>query len=251
MTTSATRYGATPAGQHPARSVQSNVELPRGYAITPAASGTLDMIRAVAAAVVMIGHVRGLFFVPYGESQHHGLLTQVIYLGTSLGHQAVMIFFVLSGLLVGRSVLVAVRQGRWSWHQYLIRRLSRLYIVLIPALCLTALWDLGGAHFFGSSGVYTGLTADRAILPPSVLSQDTFGTFLGNASFLMTVVVPVFGSNGPLWSLANEFWYYLLFPIGLLALSGASRTVSRVVAACSLVALPAFLPRAMVLLFPT
>ncbi|WP_068772130.1 acyltransferase family protein [Termitidicoccus mucosus] len=31
--------------------------------------------------------------------------------------------------------------------------------------------------------------------------------------FLQTVAVPVFGTNSPLWSLANEFWYYVLFPL--------------------------------------
>lgn len=30
--------------------------------------------------------------------------------------------------------------------------------------------------------------------------------------FLQTRFTPVFGSNGPLWSLFNEFWYYVLFP---------------------------------------
>jgi peptidoglycan/LPS O-acetylase OafA/YrhL len=36
---------------------------------------------------------------------------------------------------------------------------------------------------------------------------------LGNLLFLQTIKVPVFGSNGPLWSLSNEFWYYLMFPL--------------------------------------
>lgn len=36
---------------------------------------------------------------------------------------------------------------------------------------------------------------------------------LGNIFFLQTIVTPVVGSNGPLWSLANEFWYYLIFPL--------------------------------------
>jgi peptidoglycan/LPS O-acetylase OafA/YrhL len=41
---------------------------------------------------------------------------------------------------------------------------------------------------------------------------------VGNVFFLQTIVVPTFGSNGPLWSLANEFWYYMLFPaIGVAA----------------------------------
>jgi len=38
-----------------------------------------------------------------------------------------------------------------------------------------------------------------------------------NVFFLQTITVPVYGSNSPLWSLANEFWYYLLFPLLLLA----------------------------------
>jgi peptidoglycan/LPS O-acetylase OafA/YrhL len=32
-------------------------------------------------------------------------------------------------------------------------------------------------------------------------------------AFLQTIIVPVYGTNGPLWSLANEFWYYVLFPL--------------------------------------
>src|SRR5207302_8969523 len=35
--------------------------------------------------------------------------------------------------------------------------------------------------------------------------------FLGNLLGLQTVCVPSFGSNGPLWSLANEWWYYCFF----------------------------------------
>jgi peptidoglycan/LPS O-acetylase OafA/YrhL len=44
-------------------------------------------------------------------------------------------------------------------------------------------------------------------------SRYNVATFFGNLAFLQTIVVPTFGSNGPLWSLANEFWYYLLFPL--------------------------------------
>ena len=37
--------------------------------------------------------------------------------------------------------------------------------------------------------------------------------FLSNLAFLQTVVTTTYGSNGPLWSLANEFWYYILIPL--------------------------------------
>ena len=55
------------------------------------------------------------------------------------GHTAVIIFFVLSGYLVGKHVYLAFNTGRWSWREYAIKRLSRLWIVLIPALILTAI----------------------------------------------------------------------------------------------------------------
>jgi peptidoglycan/LPS O-acetylase OafA/YrhL len=38
-----------------------------------------------------------------------------------------------------------------------------------------------------------------------------FSTFVGNLLQLQTIVVSSLGSNGPLWSLANEWWYYVLF----------------------------------------
>jgi peptidoglycan/LPS O-acetylase OafA/YrhL len=47
---------------------------------------------------------------------------------------------------------------------------------------------------------------------PSVALRSTVPVFLGNFFFLQSIVSPVFGSNGPLWSLSYEFWYYILFP---------------------------------------
>ena len=41
--------------------------------------------------------------------------------------------------------------------------------------------------------------------------------FIGNVLFVQTILVPQFGSNGPLWSISNEFWYYMIFPLVVLA----------------------------------
>jgi peptidoglycan/LPS O-acetylase OafA/YrhL len=51
--------------------------------------------------------------------------------------------------------------------------------------------------------------------------------FFGNLFFLQFIRTPVFGSNGALWSLANEFWYYILFPLGLIALWRTQRPAHR------------------------
>ncbi|MDH5381801.1 MAG: acyltransferase family protein, partial [Cyclobacteriaceae bacterium] len=36
---------------------------------------------------------------------------------------------------------------------------------------------------------------------------------MGNLGFLMKFYTPVFGSDGPLWSLAYEGWFYITFPL--------------------------------------
>jgi peptidoglycan/LPS O-acetylase OafA/YrhL len=61
----------------------------------------------------------------------------------------------------------------------------------------------------------------------NVAYQRQITVFFGNLFFLQGLTVPTFGSNGALWSLANEFWYYLLFPLGLFALLNSQRFAVR------------------------
>ena len=65
----------------------------------------LDLLRAAAALLVMIGHVRNLFFTDYSQVVNCNWLIKSIYFLTGLGHESVIIFFVLSGLLVGGKVV--------------------------------------------------------------------------------------------------------------------------------------------------
>jgi peptidoglycan/LPS O-acetylase OafA/YrhL len=173
----------------------------------------LDFLRGLAALLVVSEHLRAFFFVTFPELQSPGILAKAFYLVTGLGHQSVMIFFVLSGYLVGGSVLTALEKGKWSWKSYLLRRMSRLWVVLIPALVLTLLWDkIGYAHApAGYEGAY------RAIYntgpTPTGPAEWSLPLFFGNMGFLQTISIPCFGTNSPLWSLANEFWYYLLLPL--------------------------------------
>ena len=168
----------------------------------------LDLIRGLAAIAVLFGHVRSLFFVDY---QSGAGLAGILYFGSGFGHQAVMVFFVLSGFFIGRTIHSRWRAGRWDWQDYLACRLSRLWVVLLPALALTCLWDSLGSRFGFDRTIYEGTGAAQLALG-RVADRTSLPVFLGNALFLQTIRVPVFGSNGPLWSLANEFWYYMLYP---------------------------------------
>lgn len=192
--------------------------LPRLGAPQGAASVHLDALRGIAAIGVCLSHVRDIFFRDYSQLSHHNPLLAFAYLATGLGHQWVIIFFVLSGYLVGGSALRSHATGRWTWNGYLFNRLTRLYIVLLPALILGGLLDVAGLHFFGATRIYAGNSGSHAI-NFAVESNLGIGTLLGNYAFLQGIFVPTLGSNGPLWSLTNEFWYYIAFPALLLALA--------------------------------
>jgi peptidoglycan/LPS O-acetylase OafA/YrhL len=184
-------------------------------ALSASASAHLDLIRGLAAWAVMWGHLRALFFVDFQQLQHSSPLLKILYFVTGFGHEAVMVFFVLSGFFISTAIISRHVSGKWSWRDYAIDRSSRLYVVLIPALLLGWLWDRAGGYIFSSTGLYSRPLEGFGV----VIAQNrvTLGIFLGNLLFLQTIVCPTFGSNGPLWSLANEFWYYVLFPISLAA----------------------------------
>jgi peptidoglycan/LPS O-acetylase OafA/YrhL len=140
---------------------------------------------------------------------------------TGFGHQAVMAFFVLSGFLISSSVLRNLGRSTWSWRQYIIDRGVRLYLVLVPGLVLGGILDTIGVHFFNHSGIYS---APLIAFGDAVIAQRlNISSFFGSLLFLQTRFTTVFGSNGPLWSLFNEFWYYVLFPVLIWVILSAKR----------------------------
>jgi peptidoglycan/LPS O-acetylase OafA/YrhL len=189
--------------------------LAKKYQLAKRVSVHLDLIRGVSALAVMLGHVRGLFFVDFPFIMNQSPAHRALYVVTGFGHEAVMIFFVLSGYFIGTSVIDLVRDRHWSWRLYLVNRLTRLQLVLLPALVLGAIWDQIGMRIPPVAALYYG--GLYKYFPPSVAVRSTVTVFFGNLFFLQSVVSPVFGSNGPLWSLSYEFWYYVLFPALILA----------------------------------
>jgi len=180
--------------------------------LSPELSNFLNFVRWIAALLVVITHIRTLFFEKLENIETPTLAIKVFYFITSLGGEAVMVFFVLSGFLVGGKVLIQFKENTFSWKDYLIKRITRLYIVLIPALIAGGLLDYIGIHFFNTTGVYNNILH----LTPfnyNIENRLNLTTFISNIFMLQTTLTPTFGSNGPLWSLANEFWYYIMFPL--------------------------------------
>ncbi len=169
-------------------------------------SQLIEAARWTGALAVLALHVNNLF-VNQADimSAPHAAPAYVwwFFTGTVVGHEAVVGFFVLSGWLVGGRAVAQVAAGQDFLRNYYIHRVTRIYVVLIPALLVTFLLDSVGRVSFADVGVY-----DR----PMFQGHFTLPVFLANLANLQSIVADYFGTNGPLWSLACEFWYYITFP---------------------------------------
>ncbi len=171
-------------------------------------SECLDHVRWISALVVLTSHARNAIFIPFIQIQTPTAFDYVFYGITNLQNEAVICFFVISGYLIGGKLLNYYRNSHVPVVRYIINRLVRLYIVLIPSLVLA---------FIVQSGGYC--------------KPKDPTTWAGNLFFLQDILVDTVKCNEPLWSLANEFWYYA---IGLLVVVFLVK--SRSIAAVGLVA---------------
>ncbi|MCC8934868.1 acyltransferase family protein [Rhizobium sp. 'Codium 1'] len=204
---------------------------------------SLDLIRGGAALLVCANHLRAVSVENFQDVLNTSILQKLFYLMTSLGHQSVIVFFVLSGYFVGGSLLA--RGVAFSWREYGSARLIRLWAVLVPALVLTLAIDLHVTSV--APGVLSGEYATTWNMGPQPGGDYSLGVgaFVGNLLFLQEIFLPVFGSNDPLWSLAFEFWYYMLFPLLLIGFGGVlgshrigTRGLALLVAGLILIVLP-------------
>lgn len=168
----------------------------------------LDHFRWLAALAVVIDHVRWMMFHNFeaeGLHPHLSVLEKAFFFLARFGSQAVVLFFVISGLLVGGSVLRKVQTDRFVARSYTIDRLSRLGVVLIPAVIWSVVWQQAGY----------GKACD---------APDGWQTVVGNVLSLQNLgFVEPLCNNHPLWSLSSEVWFYVVGPALLLILIGGKR----------------------------
>ncbi|PWF48715.1 acyltransferase family protein [Massilia glaciei] len=170
----------------------------------------ISLLRGLAALQVAAAHLRAEIFPGFKTVADPSLWYQVLALATGFAHQAVVVFFLISGWLVGGSLLNKIGQPD-ALKLYAVDRVTRLWTVLIPTFGLIVLIGMvtntvdPGRPDLGSAGAY------------SLLS------FAGNLFGLQTIAVPNFGGNYVLWSLANESWYYLMFPLLLIGFTSKAR----------------------------
>jgi len=167
-------------------------------------SAYLNLIRCAAALVVLGEHVSS-------RQLSGGFLWQM----QPFGHDAVIVFFVLSGFVIQH---VAANSER-TLSDYSAARFGRLYSVVLPAIVLTVLCDVIGAHF--NPGVYDMQRETQPLM--RVLASATF------LSDCWDWNMDLF-SNSAFWSLPYEFFYYVIFAIAVF-FQGATRAALLLAAA--------------------
>ncbi len=103
-------------------------------------------------------------------------------------------------------------------------------------------------HLGHAPALYGGRVSNHLLLDvPQLLAPHIF---FGNLFFLQGIFTPVFGSDTALWSLAYEFWYYILFPLAAVALWPRARWVHRLICAALFVATAWFIRGGILVSFP-
>lgn len=196
-------------------------------------SNLLNFSRWVAALLVVLGHVRAIYFQSYMESCSNAA-GRLFYFLTGFGQESVVIFICLSGYLVGGKLITSFSQNQFKVTDFIFNRINRIYIVLIPAIIIGALLDFIGIRYFDFNHIY-----ENAFAFPSCdySIRDRFAIKNLIATLLMqqTVLTDTFGSNSPLWTLAYECWYYILFPLVLSVLYIKEKVVIKVLFIISIV----------------
>jgi len=181
----------------------------------------LDGLRGFAALYVMIGHARWFLWEgadAFQNNQHaYSLLNQSQVYFFSLfkyGHQMVLFFFVLSGFVIHLKQAKKLNDtGTFSLDGYFWRRAKRIVPPVLFALTLTFFCDKITEQI--SATIYT-RTTPIDLINRNISFDHDLTTLAGNLLFVQETYVPVFGSNGPLWSLKYEWWFYMLYPLFLL-----------------------------------
>jgi peptidoglycan/LPS O-acetylase OafA/YrhL len=151
----------------------------------------LDLLRAVAAQMVCVGH--GIsFFVSQWRP------TRLPY----MQNVGVLLFFLISGFLITYTLIERSKNPSYGFWQFCIERFARIYSGLIPALAFIVIVDAVTIHLTNDSNISRYFTLKTLIA--NIFMLEGYRGMLTN--YLQWSAL---GSASPLWTLAIEWHIYI------------------------------------------
>ncbi len=143
------------------------------------------MMRGFAAVYVMAGHLAHHFSLGLGKR-----VDEIIAAPFGYGQEAVMLFFLISGFVI----FYSTEKKKPDFKTYFSHRWKRIYPIFLVALLLGSINILSSWQSFPWRDFFGNLfmLQDWKEVKPGVWFES-------------------FGGDLPLWSLAYEWWFYLLF----------------------------------------
>lgn len=157
----------------------------------------LDLLRFLSALIVVVAHCRANFFEIFGnlEPASKTIYGKMFYFLTSFSDDAVLVFFILSGFLVGGKILESISIGKpVSPGDFAIKRGVRIGVPLVGSVLFIVLVD------------------------KMIGANTSWGGILCNALSLQCIFSEFNSMGGPLWTMPYIVWnYVLLYSIVLLS----------------------------------
>lgn len=173
----------------------------------------LDGLRGVACVAVLLLHV-AMMLELFGPQGPCALIP---------GTPAVIVFFVLSGVVLSLAPLARLRAGRsYDWLGYYPRRVVRLGVPLVAAVAFGIVggyvaWSLGGTGRSATAIAFDG--GPQRLVHDLIMQFDVI-------FFVSDDVTNLFGEplvrvNSPVWSMGWELWFSLTLPLAIACLARA------------------------------
>lgn len=175
----------------------------------------LDGLRGVACLAVLLLHV-AMMLELWGQGGPYPLIP---------GTPAVIVFFVLSGVVLSLAPLARLRSGAaYDWLGYYPRRVVRLCVPLACAVVLGiaagyVAWRLGSTGRSATAVDFAG--SPQQVVHDLLMQFDVL--FFASDDTVTLFGEPLVRVNSPVWSMGWELWFSLTLPLAIACLARVRR----------------------------
>ena len=171
-------------------------------AINGAQSKYLDVVRGLAAQLVLLHHAAGYALPASGLGD------------LGLGALGVLTFFLLSGFLIADNIQSRLSTGSFSLTEFTISRFTRIFLPYVPAILLVAVLDqatvLSPVYEYVADFTWSTAVANLFMFQDYPLFQILRRLHVPDQPWFFKT----FGSGRQFWTVSIEWWIYLTAGLG-------------------------------------